>query len=188
MKKILFSLLLICCHFLVIAGNGIDPFRRNVVYFEGGGSGFLGSVNYERILYIKDKPRFCARIGLAIHPDAILGVSDAETFFLTPVGATVLMGDEKNFFEAGLNWTHDYNTYKSYVYESNGNYSVKPYHDDYFFLYLGYRYHSQSGFMFRAAVTPAFSFRTDTQQNAGETSDKKLEAIFWSGISLGYSF
>src|SRR5712671_1417800 len=143
MKKIFFIFLLICCHALVYAGNGIDLNRRNAVYFEGGGSGFLGSVNYERIFYIKNKPRFCARIGFALHPDAIVGVTDAQTFFLAPLGISVLAGDEKNFFEAGLSWTHDYNAYKAYVYETNGTYEVDTYHDDYFFVYLGYRYHAR---------------------------------------------
>ena len=188
MKKLLFFFLLICCHALVIAGNGIDLNRKNAVYFEGGGSGFLGSLNYERIFYIKDKPRFCARIGLAIHPDAIIGIADAEKFFLTPLGVSILAGEEKNFFEAGLNWTHDYNTYKSYVYKDNGSYEVDTYHDDYFFIYLGYRYHSKSGFLFRAAATPAFSYRTDTHQTASEKGDKKLEAVLWAGVSLGYVF
>jgi hypothetical protein len=187
-KPLLIFFLLICCHALVDAGNGIDLNRRNAVYFEGGGSGFLGSLNYERIFYIKNTARFCGRIGLAIHPDALIGVSDAGTFFLTPIGATILAGDEKNFFEAGLSWTHDYNSYKAYVYESNGDSKVDTYHDDYFFVYLGYRYHGKSGFLFRAAATPAFSYRTDTHRMASEKSDKKLEAVFWAGVSFGYIF
>jgi len=187
-KSFLIFLLLICVHFLVYAGNGIDQNRRNAVYFEGGGSGFLGSVNYERIFFIKDKPRFCARIGFALHPDAFVGVTDARAFFLTPLGVTFLEGDEKNYFEGGLSWTHDYNTYKSYIYETDGSSKVDTYHDDYYFIYLGYRYHARSGFVFRASLTPAFSFRTDTHRMAGETSNRKLEAIFWAGVSLGYTF
>jgi hypothetical protein len=188
MKKIFFFLLLIYCHTLVYAGNGIDLNRKNAVYFEGGGSGFLGSVNYERIFYTKDKPRFCARIGFALHPDALVGVTDAKAFFLTPIGVSVLAGDEKNFFEGGLTWTHDYNTYKSYVYKTDGSSKVETYHDDYFFIYLGYRYHARSGFLFRASLTPALSFRTDTHRMVGETANRKLEAIFWAGASLGYIF
>ncbi len=188
MKKIFFFFLLICCHTLVHAGNGIDLLKRNAIYFEGGGTGILCSFNYERIFYTKGKLRFCTRIGLGIHPDVIIGVTDAETFFLTPLGVSLLAGNEKDFFEAGLSWTHDYTPYKSYVYETNGSYQVDTYHDDYFFIHLGYRYHSRGGFLFRAAVTPAFSFRTDVHRIAGEASNKKLEAVFWGGISLGYTF
>ena len=189
MFKLLFIFfLLIYCHTCVYAGNGIDLLRRNTVYFEAGGSGFLGSLNYERIFYIKDKPRLCGRIGFAFHPDVFIGVSEAKSFFLTPLGISVLAGDGKNFFEGGLSWTHDYNSYKAYVHETNGSYEVKTYHDDYYFIYLGYRYHSKGGFLLRAALTPAFSYRTDTHQTAGETSDRKLEAAFWAGASFGYLF
>lgn len=188
MKKIFFFFLLICCHGLVHAGNGIDFNRKNAVYFEAGGSGFFGSVNYERIFYVKDKPLFCGRVGLGLHPDAIRGITDTKAFFLTPLGVSVLAGDEKNFFEGGLCWTHDYNSYKAYVYNSDGSVQTDTYHDDYYFIYLGYRYHSKGGFLLRATLTPAFSYRTDIHRMEGETSNRKLEAAFWAGASFGYVF
>jgi hypothetical protein len=110
-----------------------SSFKRNDIYFEFGGSGLFGSVNYERQL--TNKPGLGCRIGIGAY---------AETsFYLTiPVGINYLfpLGSDKSLIEAGVGVTWARVDGKIFSKEDN------PYDDHFtnFIPSIGYRRHTNT--------------------------------------------
>lgn len=138
--------------------SSLKNVRKNSFYFETLGNGAYYSINYDRILPIKDKVALFGRIGGTIFSEANTHDSLLLGLIVEP---GLLVGGLKNFFETGV----------GYTYFSNNT-------DHLFVITAGYRYHGPKGLVFRA--TPMYIFNT----NNGDVFGNSL----WIGISIGYAF
>ena len=173
------SVKILCVFFLVIFKTSncleaqvLDPeiypnaetkVRKNNIYGELFGSGFLLSLNYERELYRDENVKFNFRIGTgtAIFVNAV-----------PLAGVNLLFGKNNNNFELGFNGIR---TYAISIMGGDGNYVLAN-------PVLGYRYVSDKGLVFRASFTPFFQLY--------DPDDCVTDELFvpFAGISLGYSF
>ena len=116
--------------------------KKNTVYAEVGGNGIVYSLNYERVFYLKNKPRFCGRIGIAVFPQPFPGDGVAV---VCPGEINLFWGGEHNFLEIGTGFTYN---------------SVENAH--LLIFRLGYRFQKpEGGFLFRIAATPVLSSEID---------------------------
>jgi hypothetical protein len=139
MRKQILTVLALC---VVTFSYGQNTFKKNDIYFEAGGSGLFGSINYERQL--AEEPGLGARVGIGFYSE--------NAFYLTiPVGINYLFKLKNNtsFIDAGLGvtWTRiNGNLFgnKSYT---NGEHFVN------FVPCIGYRKHTSKNVMWRLSLT-----------------------------------
>jgi hypothetical protein len=141
---------------------GQNDFKKNDVYFEAGGNGLFGSVNYERQL--TKQPGLGARIGLGFYSE--------NAFYLTiPAGINYLfkLKGEKSFIDAGLGatWTRIDGELFGDSKNSTGDHFVN------FVPSIGYRRHTSNDVMWRISVTPVAN---------------KYGLVPWIGASIGKRF
>ena len=151
MKKLLLPILLL----FAIQLSAQKP----AVFLELGGSGGVGSLNFERSFLTREKVDLKWRAGFSLFRiDRNTGTS-----LIFPILAEVLVGEGPHYFEAGIGQTFTVTTEAS------------------FFLLMpavaGYRYQPpDKRIFFRASYTPIISYLLDFQyQN-------------WGGLSIGYQF
>jgi hypothetical protein len=110
--------------------------KKNTAFFELGGNGLFGSVNYERQL--TKKPGLSARMGVGFY-------SEYAAYVTFPVGINYLFALKKKgaFIDAGLGvtWT-------------TGNPSDNLTH---FIPTIGYRKYTANNIMLRASITPVIN-------------------------------
>ncbi len=148
-----------------------DLIKKNTLSLELGGTGFLYSLNYDRILLINENMRFTGNVGTWFIPS----VKDYLDFNIVGVtaGASTLFGKSKHFAEVGVNISYFYmRDYENNIYHT----VLQP-------IRLGYRYQNdEGGWFFRAALMPIINV----------IEDKEVE-IFYPvtphfSASIGYSF
>lgn len=140
--------------------------RRNAWYLELLGNGGLYSINYER----RVRPQVVMRYGAAAWTAEDL-FSDAETrIYSFPFTASRLFGSSKHKFELGGGIM--------------GGHQKNEFDDKGFFLNVtgiaGYRYEADSGFLFRAGLTPFYPL------SGGEDAYPDDDAMGSVGISFGF--
>ena len=151
MKKLLLPLLILLAFQL--------PAQKPAIFLELGGSGGVGSINYERSFLTKEKVDLKWRAGFSLFKiDRNTGYS-----LIFPVLAEALIGKGPHYFETGIGQTLTVTT-----------------KGQFFFLMpavAGYRYQPpDKRIFFRASYTPIISYLIDFQyQN-------------WGGLSIGYQF
>lgn len=138
--------------------------RKNAIYGEIGGSGFLLSVSYERKLVDEDKLELNARIGFG----------SALLLSAVPLaGLNLCVGSSNSKFEIGFNAVRTYAL--DLFFADNTTYILgNP--------VVGYRYISDKGLLFRLTASPFFAL---------SDPDDWIDEAFvfpWAGLSLGYSF
>jgi hypothetical protein len=135
----------------------IENIRKNSVYFELLGNGAVYSINYDRIIPLKDSLAMYLRIGgNEYHPDSTNELS------LNYIGsAGFLIGGPVKFFEPGFGYTY---------------FSGSP--DRLLILQAGYRFHGRKGFLFRA--TPMYIINSEK----GDTFGNSLWIGFSFGYSF----
>lgn len=160
--EILILIFLFCCAILnaqEIPDNetGYKNIRKNSVYFEFLGNGVVYSLNYDRIFPLSEKLALTARIGGSEYHG-----SETDTLnFNIIMGAGILYGVKKHYFESGLVYT-----------------GMTYFPDNLISVVAGYRFMGLKGFVIR--VTPMYIYNTEK----GDTFGNSL----WVGFSLGYSF
>ena len=141
---------------------------NNVLYFEIGGWGGKGSINYERTLFRGRVIKFTGRLGYSIVP---------ERMELVPFGFNLLLGNEKDNFEIGFGQVCKIS---DRVGKPGSKISFPA-----TALTFGYRIQKvKGGVFFRIAFTPLI---------ANISEDVDISIVFnkwqpWVGVSLGYSF
>ena len=166
---LLFSMLVYGQQDLVPREGILDPeiygsSRKNALYSELGGSGFLLSVSYERKLVDEEKLELNARIGFG----------SALLLSAVPLaGLNLCVGSSNSKFEIGFNAVR---TYALDLFQSDNATFVlaNP--------IVGYRYSSEKGLLFRLTASPFFVL---------SDPDDWIDEAFvfpWAGLSLGYSF
>jgi hypothetical protein len=168
-KYLYFAFILIfIIHLKSSAQNDSIKISKNSYFIEITGIGGYGSINYERLTYIKDKFKCGIRLGLSsynlndfrnrLNPDLIV-----------PLFINSYYGNKHNIeFGAGQVFTNTV-----HVNFDNNNYKrLSNFHSA---ISIGYRYQKKTGgLVFRCSYTPIFE------------SNKYFK--HWAGISFGYSF
>ena len=158
MKKNIFIFIsLLTCSLTI---NAQSP-NSNAVFFEIGGPG-LASFNYDT-RFTKQATGWGGRIGIG-------GFGDRDESVITiPIGINfITSGDNRNFFEVGINHTFVKADYPIFDFGDFNSISFST-------LNFGYRKQPiKNGFVFRAAVNPIIA---DGAFNP-----------FYFGIAFGYKF
>jgi hypothetical protein len=142
-----------------------EPFsdvRRHSIYAELGGNNLIYSINYDKLVKIKEQYRLSMRVGAGYIPNVILGV---------PVEANVLAGRRSDFIEMGLGFT-----------PVLGDHTKAGFTPSLIGVgRIGYRHQSpQRGYLLRIGVNMiAFLY------SYGKRSDRLF--LPWGGISWGYT-
>jgi len=111
----------------------MERIRKNSLYFEILGNGVIYSINYDRIIHLKNKMSIFLRVGGNQYHG-----KDTDKLSFNFLGATgILYGGPKRFFDTGIGYTH---------------FSGSP--DRLIVLTGGYRFYGKKGFSFRA--TPMY--------------------------------
>jgi hypothetical protein len=154
----------------LVPGDGIlDPEiygsgRKNAIYGEVGGSGFLLSVNYERKLVEQEKLSLNARVGIG----SAIFVSAIPTG-----GLNMCLGSKSSKLEIGFNAIRTY-AFDLFLAGNSTFVLANP--------IIGYRYANDQGFLFRFTVTPFFELI-----DPDDWIDDGF-AFPWAGVSMGYCF
>jgi hypothetical protein len=166
----LFHIIILLLSFSCKAKSQLDTnyIAQNSIYIEAGGIGGYGSLNYERIIFIKEKLKIGMRIGVSTYnltdytikfnpdiiiPIAINGVYGNKHKIVVGFGQTV-----SNIVEANRpNWEPKRKT------NLHGNFTI------------GYRYQKDTGgIMVSCGYTPIIEFYNSYRH--------------WAGILIGYAF
>lgn len=128
------------CHGQEISAPGpeIKHLRMNSVYFEVLGNGAVWSLNYDRIIYSREKTSLFLRVG----GNEYHGSSTDNLSFNVIGAAGLINGGLKNFFEASLGYTY---------------FSGSP--DRLVVLATGYRFQGSGGLCLR--LTPMYIYNTE---------------------------
>lgn len=166
---VLFTMLVYGQQDLVPRDGILDPeiygsSRKNAIYGEIGGSGFLLSVNYERKLLDEEKLSLNARIGIG---SAILVTA------IPMGGLNMCIGSKSSKLEIGFNAIRTY-AFDLFLAGNSTFVLANP--------VIGYRYVSDQGLLFRLSVTPFFEL-----VDPDDWIDDGF-AFPWAGLSLGYCF
>lgn len=148
--------------FLISTGFSQNDYR-NSVFLEVGGSGYFGSINYERTI-TKDAN---VRIGFLFISDVVI----------VPLTMGKLYGHSSHKFElaGGITFARNPNEYKDDE-EVTGVYLLLT-------GFVGYRYQPMNRrILFRAGLTPLLSF----YDNTSDAPNLRLEP--WAGVSCGWRF
>lgn len=159
MKKNILSLVILCLFTQILWAQK----SAKAAYAEIGGPG-LASVNYDmRFNKKNDGLGWRAGVGGFSISD---GFGDRASIFTIPVGINYLLGkDEKNYFEVGI----------GYTYISANDNSGGSFNSSFGNLTIGYRRApAESGFLFKAEITPVFG--------------SGFFIPYFAGIGFGYKF
>jgi hypothetical protein len=158
-RKIIFLFLLFgssCSHPLI--AQDIKPYT---LFGEIGGSGGLGSFNFDRIFYAQKANRFSYRLGISYSPSARYE-GRTPTVIIFPTLINYIYGKKDHFLEVGAG--------QSLAIATN------PAVFSRLTLNAGYRFQrNEGGWFFRIAYTPLISFMYDLQWEN------------WAGIGIGYT-
>lgn len=141
---------------------------QNLVYIEIGGIGGYGSLNYERIIPVKEKLKIGMRIGLSTY-----NVTDYTTKFnpdiIIPLAINGLYGNNHKLV-LGFG-----QTISNIVQANHSNWKPERKTNLYTNFTIGYRYQKDSGGIFVSCnYTPIIEFY-DSYRN-------------WGGILIGFAF
>ena len=180
MKKIL-SYLILCIVTPQLNCQISDPISesfgnynaKNSYYFEILGNAFLYSVNFDRIVYEKEKFKIASRIGITYMP-YWEGLTEVKGPGI-PLELNFLFGKRSNLLELGLGAT--------YFYFTEPYWDRKKYHFLMENLRFGYRHQKEEGgFLFRIAIVPISTFQIDP-----EFDDDGWIIPYYAGISIGFT-
>lgn len=149
----------------------------NSIYAEGGGNGFLYSINYGRIFNQKGAFKFSGSAGFSY----VKQVTTTHWTPIIPIEASLLWGKTSHHLELGTGTS--LLTAQSISLDTETNtLQEKVSFNSLIFFRLGYRYQKpEGGFFFRIGYTPGFNLNLDV-------SPPPVFFPLWGGISLGKSF
>ena len=219
MKSILIHFSITLSLFSISQTNTIsNNLKRNSLYFEIGGQSIFYSVNYDKLIHVREKIQTSFTVGASIVPKNTFcdfGIS-------TPVSYNLILGKSTHKFVVGIGLTPFY--IKRYIvdeissmfdYQGFMNYGgqISTYKINYlakeFYFYLtpklGYRYQKQEeGLFIKADLTPllaGYFFQEKIREGYGIGSSRITTSTyfnnvlfnsksvqFWAGVSLGWTF
>ncbi len=158
-----------------LAVKGTKGTNNHIMYLELGGTGYIYTVNYERLLLKRNQFGLFARVGFEYIP---FGTADRLIHF--PLGANFTIGDRKHRFEAGMAALFRMN-FDPGVGFGEGFYLTKPPTRIFLAPSAGWRFHARpnewgESFFLRVTFTPLIGM--DVFQN-------KPYFLPHGGISIG---
>lgn len=126
---------------------------KNAVFAEIFTNGGLYSLNYDRILFLKERVGASMRSGLFFYPAA--HGTYQSSIVMEP---NLLIGNEKFYFETGLGFTRFIIMERQTASDAKGYKQIDW--ENYFSVRAGFRMQSkkESGLFFRAGLTPTFYY------------------------------
>ena len=138
---------------------GQTDHKPKSVFLEIGGSGGLGSVNFEKLFYQKKNTELTWRAGLSIAPID----KNNGTGIVSPLMIHAILGPSSHKLEFGLGQGITVTTKGSFFALTTAS--------------IGYRFQSETkNWFYRITYTPLISYLVDVQVQQ------------WGGISIGYTF
>lgn len=161
------SILFCLCNVIIAQNSENKKIKKNLLFLEIGGSGGYGSVNYEYLVKKNNKLKLSTRIGISsyrltdytneLNPDLVI-----------PIAVNTYYGS-KNNIDLGIG-----QTFTSIVYADNENYQPKRRIQFNTNLFIGYRYQSETGFLFKIGYAPII--------------ENQKMFRHWASLTLGYNF
>ena len=148
--------------------------RVNSFFFEVGGNGIYGSINYDRVINY-DAFALSLRVGASIYPSETQ--TNNNIYPVIPLEINTLWGRKNHFIEGGIGIS----TLFLYPVTSQENFR-------YLFLgsaRIGYRLQKDNGMFLRIAFTPVLF---DIAANETNNTIRGFNFVPWAGISIGESF
>jgi len=150
--------------------------KKNSVYLEVGGTAGIYSLNYSRVLFVKNRWKLSANIGASVMPVLLY---DTYSFYpIVPIGITVLYGENHHFLKIGITNT----IYMGYNYQNKANDDSpisSPQYDKIFhesiFPQIGYQYQLNKTFYSNIVFSPLIY-------------DNGVSFKLWGGIGFGVNF
>ena len=190
MKKLLIFVLFLSLQTVAMAQEADGLEKNKAVYLELLGPSGLAGINFDA--RFNDHTRLGWRAGLSFaygRSYNLLGQDSDVRGYAVPLEINYLLGSQKNNLELGLGTGLGiYNVHETRIELVNGpassltveqqkptigEYRIKTllaYRESrntfgyYFFGNIGYRHVSNNGFLFRAGITPAFTFSKDASK------------------------
>lgn len=167
-SRYIFILFAILIQFYVFSQTDSTGMAKNILYGEAFGAGGYGSINYERIFFMKDMISVSARIGLGTYH-----IKDFSNKFnpdlLIPIAIYGFYGTEHRA-DFGIG-----QTFSAIVEARDENLNPAREIDFSTFISAGYRYQKkENGIFLRLAYTPII--------------ENNKRWINWGGFSIGYLF
>jgi len=153
---------------MTFSQNDSTHIAHNILYIELAGVGGYGSINYERVVFFKNKMMFGMRCGISSYH-----INDYSNTFnpdiVIPLSINAYYG-KNHKAEIGVG-----ETISNIVHADFANFKPKRETKFHTIFSIGYRYQKNAGgIFFRCTYTPIFEF------------NKYLR--HWAGISFGFSF
>lgn len=152
------SILLLC--FIMTTSRGQNSVTKpKSIFLELGGSGGLGSINFEKQFHKKKNTNFTWRAGLSLAPID----KNNGTGLVFPLMVNTLIGGKAHKLELGIGQGITFTTKGNFFALTTAN--------------VGYRYQAeQKRWFYRVTYTPLISYLIDFQIQ------------HWAGVSIGYTF
>jgi len=145
-----------------------NQFSKNVLYLEIGGLGSYGSLNYERVMFIKSKTLITGRIGIGTYSIMDYTSSYNPDIFI-PITINGLLG-KNHKIELGVG-----QTISNIIQANHSNWEPERETSLHANFTIGYRYQKDTrGMIFRCSYTPVIEFYKYYRH--------------WAGLSIGYAF
>ncbi len=140
---------------------------KNTIFVEGLGNGGLYSLNFDRIVLIKNSMKLSGRIGLSYY-------IKLKNLFTYPLEVNLMYG-KKGHIEVGIAYTPVFTLYKKDLLKLYDVYAFSG-------IRIGYRYQVlDGGLFFRLGFIPYIHFPKFM-------NSRKEYPIVWMGLSVGYTF
>jgi len=141
---------------------------KNGMYLEIGGVGSYGSLNYERVIFLKAKTKIVGRIGVGTYSLTDYTSSFNPDIFI-PITINGLLG-KNHKIELGVG-----QTVSNTIQANHSNWKPERETNLHANFTIGYRYQKdKGGFIFRCSYTPVIEFYKYYRH--------------WAGVSIGYAF
>ena len=148
--------------------------RVNSFFFEAGGNGIYGSVNYDRVINYNTFA-LSLRVGASVYPSE--HQNNNNIYPMIPMEINTLWGRKNHFIEGGVGVS------TLFLYPITGQENFR-----YLFLgfaRIGYRLQKDNGMFLRIAFTPVLF---DVAVNEDSNDIRGFNFVPWAGISIGESF
>ena len=156
------SMLLVALALLMLVPDAALAQRKNAAYFELLGNGGLYSLNYERAVL----GGFGGRLGASRFP----GFLDEPKALWLPLMAVYVAGEGRHRFELGFGPLLR-------IGDRERTWAMR---EPFYTATLAYRYESPKGLLFRAGLTPLYTFPVGNKEVAGW--------MLSAGVGIGYAF
>ena len=147
---------------------------------ELGGNGVFYSLNYDRMLVVKEKWKVAGRAGISYFNDHIFfKETNPRNLYTFPLEVSYLRGKQNHYLELGLGITPGFESYPESSFE-NENKPETP-----FTVRIGYRYQKrQGGFFLKTGFTPFFTIYSKSER---QQHNSKGNLMPFLGLALGYT-